>query len=122
VTWPPMNLFKLENLNHHLLNLKILNLSTLNRLIIIRHMEILKEHMCMFIITMMCMSKIIMQLFIMTKMMRPKLWLEIDRLMKSITFCKLLIDLYVLGVSNPKGCVHSQQQGCFQLKLYKEPP
>jgi hypothetical protein len=32
-----------------------------------------------------------------------------------------LIDVYILGVPNPKGCVHSQPHTHFQLKQYKEP-
>jgi len=35
---------------------------------------------------------------------------------------KALIDVYLLGVSNPKGYVHSQPQTHFKLKQYKEPP
>jgi hypothetical protein len=36
-------------------------------------------------------------------------------------FGKALIDVYLLGVCNPKGCVHSQPQSHFYLKEYKEP-
>ncbi len=35
-------------------------------------------------------------------------------------FRKALIDVYLLGVSNPKGCVHSQPQIHFYLKQHKE--
>ncbi len=31
-------------------------------------------------------------------------------------FGKALIDVYLLGVSNPKGCVHSQPQNHFYMK------
>jgi hypothetical protein len=36
-------------------------------------------------------------------------------------FGKALIDAYLLGVSNPKGYVHSQPQSHFCMKQYKEP-
>jgi sensor domain CHASE-containing protein len=36
-------------------------------------------------------------------------------------FGKALINVYLLGVSNPKGCVHSQPQNHFYMKQYKEP-
>jgi hypothetical protein len=36
-------------------------------------------------------------------------------------FKKALIDAYLLGVSNPKGCVHSQPHRHFYLKHSKKP-
>jgi hypothetical protein len=36
-------------------------------------------------------------------------------------FGKALIDVYLLGVSNPKGYVHSQPQSHFCMKQYKRP-
>jgi len=35
-------------------------------------------------------------------------------------FSKAPIDIHILGVSNPKGCVHSQPHSHFQLKQFKE--
>ncbi len=37
-------------------------------------------------------------------------------------FRNTLIDIYFLGVFNPKGCVHSQPHRHFYLKQYKESP
>jgi hypothetical protein len=37
-------------------------------------------------------------------------------------FRKAFIDVYLLGISNLKGCVHSQPQKHFYLKQYKESP
>jgi hypothetical protein len=36
-------------------------------------------------------------------------------------FGKAFIDVYLLGISKPKGCVHSQPQNHFYMKQYKKP-
>ncbi len=43
-------------------------------------------------------------------------------MIKMMSLEKALIDVYILGVFNLKGCVHSQPQICFQWKQYKESP
>jgi len=40
-------------------------------------------------------------------------------MIKMMSLEKALIDVYILGVFNLKGCVHSQPQICFQWKQDK---
>jgi hypothetical protein len=42
-------------------------------------------------------------------------------LFRNDAFRKELIDVYLLGVFNPNGYVHSQPQSHFHMKQYKEP-
>jgi hypothetical protein len=96
VTWSPVKMFKLDNLNHYLLKLKF---------------QLVKfEQICNYLTP--CTTK------------RTYVHVQDNDVIGSYDqndmFRKAFIDAYFLGVSNPKGCVHSQPHKHSYLKRYKE--